>query len=173
MWRNLERAQADSIRASDRRAALPLGSSRATVTTANAKWANAAEHRDRLARQYADAFAVEVARLAYPLPPAVLSRYTCGTCGAAGVKLWRDVHDASRGWCAPCGCAHAGVVGMVDGDGLIESEISGRTDQLYSSKTGHNLLPWVPDADGTTWGYTSVPAVGVAWWRSLPTAVRP
>lgn len=33
----------------DARAALPIGSSRARVTTLNARWSNAAETRDRLA----------------------------------------------------------------------------------------------------------------------------
>ncbi len=37
-----------SQRAADARAALPIGSSRAKVTTANARWTRAAEERDRL-----------------------------------------------------------------------------------------------------------------------------
>lgn len=37
-----------SQRAADARAALPLGSSRAKVTTANARWSRAAEERARL-----------------------------------------------------------------------------------------------------------------------------
>jgi hypothetical protein len=50
-----------SQKACDARAALPPGSSRARVTTLNARWANAAEERDRRAafltpeeRAYAD-----------------------------------------------------------------------------------------------------------------------
>ena len=42
------RAHAESQRAADARAALPIGSTRARVTTANARWARAAEERDRL-----------------------------------------------------------------------------------------------------------------------------
>ena len=42
------KAQAASERAMDARGALPPGSSRARVTTANARWASAAEHRDRV-----------------------------------------------------------------------------------------------------------------------------
>ena len=38
-----------SQKACDARAALPIGSSRARVTTLNARWSNAAEERDRLA----------------------------------------------------------------------------------------------------------------------------
>lgn len=40
-------AQAKSDRAVEARAALPAGSSRARVTTANARWMRAAEARDR------------------------------------------------------------------------------------------------------------------------------
>lgn len=46
-FRELERAQrkCDATRA--RRESLPAGSSRAKVTTANARWMSACEHRDR------------------------------------------------------------------------------------------------------------------------------
>ena len=40
-----------SEKASKARQALPVGSSRARVTTANARWSNAAEYRDRLEAQ--------------------------------------------------------------------------------------------------------------------------
>ena len=49
--RALRAAQAASDRAMERRRALPTGSSRARVTTANALWMTAAEHRDRIAEQ--------------------------------------------------------------------------------------------------------------------------
>lgn len=45
--RQLEDAEKACIKATAARAALPAGSSRARVTTANARWATAAEHRDR------------------------------------------------------------------------------------------------------------------------------
>jgi hypothetical protein len=45
--RDLVRLTRASERACRARAALPPGSSRARVTTANARWANAAEARDR------------------------------------------------------------------------------------------------------------------------------
>jgi len=45
--RALARAEDASQRAAAARSALPPGSSRARVTTANARWARAAEHRDR------------------------------------------------------------------------------------------------------------------------------
>ena len=45
------KAQLASNAATEARAALLPGSSRAKVTTANARWANAAEHRDRCQEQ--------------------------------------------------------------------------------------------------------------------------
>jgi len=53
----LAKAEQNSLRWAARRAALPPGSSRAKVTTANAQWAIAAEYRDKLARQVAEAAA--------------------------------------------------------------------------------------------------------------------
>jgi len=47
--RALAKAQAASTKASEARAALPPGSSRAKVTTLNARWMRAAEERDRRA----------------------------------------------------------------------------------------------------------------------------
>ncbi len=46
-FRELERAQRKCDATRDRRAALPAGSSRAKITTANARWMSATEHRDR------------------------------------------------------------------------------------------------------------------------------
>lgn len=46
-FRDLETAQRASTKASEARAALPAGSSRAKVTTANARWMRASEERDR------------------------------------------------------------------------------------------------------------------------------
>lgn len=40
-------AQGASLRAAEARGALEAGSSRARITSANAKWMRAAEHRDR------------------------------------------------------------------------------------------------------------------------------
>ena len=54
-----------SGKASKARADLPAGSSRARVTTANARWSSAAEHRDRLEAALTPADLAEVrARLA-------------------------------------------------------------------------------------------------------------
>lgn len=53
----LAAAQAKSLKCAERRNALPPGSSRARVTTANANWMRAAEHRDRIAEQLERAIA--------------------------------------------------------------------------------------------------------------------
>lgn len=45
--KRLRDAEAASLKKSEARAALAPGSTRARVTTANAAWARAAEHRDR------------------------------------------------------------------------------------------------------------------------------
>jgi hypothetical protein len=62
--RELERyldAQAASTRAQDARAALPPGSTRARVTSANARWAQLAEGRDRL-KEHIEQRLVELVR---------------------------------------------------------------------------------------------------------------
>lgn len=56
----LARAERDSQKATEARASLPPGSSRARVTTANARWMRKAEHRDRLARQLGELIAEDV-----------------------------------------------------------------------------------------------------------------
>lgn len=48
LTREIAQARAKLTRTSEARRALPPGSSRARVTTANARWARAAEHYDRL-----------------------------------------------------------------------------------------------------------------------------
>lgn len=60
-FRALARAEQKSQQLAERRAALPPGSSRARVTSANARWARAAEHRDRCMTAASDAL-----RAAYP-----------------------------------------------------------------------------------------------------------
>ena len=49
--KELARLERASAQAAERRAALPPGSSRARVTSANAKWMRLAEARDRVQRQ--------------------------------------------------------------------------------------------------------------------------
>lgn len=45
--RDLQAAERKSLAAAEARRVLSPGGTRARVTTANARWANAAEHRDR------------------------------------------------------------------------------------------------------------------------------
>lgn len=62
-WKRLDAAQKASEKAAEARAALPAGSTRAKVTTANARWANAAEDRDRKEAAYIAALTAELQRL--------------------------------------------------------------------------------------------------------------
>lgn len=62
-WRRLERAQKDSTREAGKRADLPAGSSRAKVTSANARWGSAAEERDRALEAYRVALRAELQRI--------------------------------------------------------------------------------------------------------------
>lgn len=57
--KGLRQAERDSVRAAEARASLPQGSSRARVTTANARWMTTAESRDGWIQDVAE----EVARL--------------------------------------------------------------------------------------------------------------
>lgn len=90
--------------------------------------------------------------------------YRCA-CGACGVKLWRPVHGSKTLSCAECAEKEGGLApGSVDDSGRYADRDIGRTDQVAG------LLPCVPTPEGdTSWGYSSVPTAGVAWWRALPT----
>ena len=57
----LAAAEAKAARASERRRALPAGSSRARITTANARYATACEARDRALRAVEEAEQIEAA----------------------------------------------------------------------------------------------------------------
>ncbi len=90
--------------------------------------------------------------------------YTCGACGATGVKLWREYNtcaDYTRLLCAPCACADQGKPDDVD--------VSGHRGRRGGDQIGW-FVPAVPTEDMSTyWGYSSVPQAGVTWWRQLPT----
>ena len=62
-WKRLDAAQKASAKLADSRADLPAGSSRAKVTTANAKWARAAAERDHALLAYKDALYNECERM--------------------------------------------------------------------------------------------------------------
>ncbi len=65
----LAKAQATSLKWAERRHKMPMGSSRARVTTANAEWARAAEHRDRISDQLDQACARVAAEQATTASP--------------------------------------------------------------------------------------------------------
>jgi hypothetical protein len=88
----LRLAQKASDRAAAARAALPPGSSRAKVTTANARWMRAAEERDR----------------ALSALTVLVETKQCPCCGAR-----IDIRSGIGGLCASCGCGrvHHGEAG--------------------------------------------------------------
>ena len=95
--------------------------------------------------------------------------YKCTTCGAYGCKLWREYQtcaDYTELVCCDCaGKSQGKDVSQIDADGVRPCE-----DARGGTDTIGWRVPAVPTEDGSTfWGYTSVPAAGVAWWRALPT----
>ena len=120
--------------------------------------------------------------LKMPMPTVYASgkthwNYVCGTCGITGVKLWREYQtflNHQELTCAVCGVVRANARKHDEGP-LLLPDADGRT---YREKDSHKskgdqlgwLIPAVPNEEGDTfWGYTSVPAEGVTWWKSLPT----
>lgn len=94
------------------------------------------------------------------------STYACGTCGAHGVKLWREYQSFStptKLFCAPCALKDQTLEGPVDKEGR-RPHGGAFTDQIGW------LVPAVPCVMyGGFYGYSSVPDSGVEWWRGLPT----
>jgi hypothetical protein len=92
--------------------------------------------------------------------------YACTGCATGpGVKLWRPAHDDAGALCAACVERRAGLPpGLIGDDGRSPTKHGDETDQVGGR------VPYVPCEDGeSAWGYTSVPAEGVAWWHALPT----
>lgn len=100
--------------------------------------------------------------------------YRCTDCGVERVKLWREWNtcaDSTALLCARCACMRNPGQADLDSIGddgarpfFLQGHQHGRIDQIGS------LCPACPTPDGETfWGYTSVPAATVAWWRALPT----
>lgn len=79
--------------------------------------------------------------------------YVCRDCAASGVKLWRKSASFEP---VSLLCATCTVVEQKHPLDLSDS------DQCWGR------CPAVPDLRGSYWGYTSVPAEGVAWWDALP-----
>jgi hypothetical protein len=94
--------------------------------------------------------------------------YECAECGASGCKLWRQYQTFAshiRLLCVVCAGKDQSVdTSDVDSDGRFAwKDMGTRTDSIAW------LVPAIPTEDGETfWGYTSVPQIGVYWWRGLP-----
>lgn len=122
------------------------------------------------------------------LSDSVPAGYRCGKCGVHGVKLWREYQtflDNQTLRCAGCACAEQSRYGKsysvcaLEGGRVCvttayDPAVQPALHALYGgSDEGGDQIGWripaVPTADGDTfWGYTSVTAPGVAWWRRLP-----
>jgi hypothetical protein len=107
----------------------------------------------------------------------VPDNYRCTSCGAHGVKLWRQYPcvDDSELECSVCvGQSQHVDVSTIDADGLIKTDI-GHSNQIgQSSPDSPGRVPAVPTADGSTyWGYPKIPDKALAWWRRLPTQPIP
>jgi len=97
--------------------------------------------------------------------------YKCSKCGAQGIKMWRQYNtfaDHIELMCGQCALEDQGKKGPLDDRGMRQSEVDNeKTDQIGW------LVPAIPTEDESTfWGYTSVPASGVRWWKALPTKVN-
>jgi hypothetical protein len=103
----------------------------------------------------------------------IMSTYKCATCNRTGCKLWREYSPAGRLsplLCCDCAGRHEKVdVSDIDAHGRRLDK-----DKMFRSSSRTDQIGWyvpaVPhDEPGMYWGYSEVPADGVAWWRSLPT----
>lgn len=91
--------------------------------------------------------------------------YICSVCGASGVKLWRS-YSCSCVELKCCDCAakdqHENI-SSIKQDGRHEDSLGCITDSIGW------YVPAVPTIEGDNyWGYTSVPAGEIFWWKSLP-----
>ena len=108
----------------------------------------------------------------YDKPPE--GAYRCSQCDAHGCKLWRQNStflDHIELLCVVCAGEDQGHdIDRVNDAGLIPTKIFTTPSNKYEIWTDQigGLVPAVPTNDGTFWGYTSVPADGVKWWRGLP-----
>lgn len=95
--------------------------------------------------------------------------YKCSGCGASDVKLWRQYNtcaDSIELLCVTCACDNQKEVDHVDERGKQHGE-HGPHDSIGW------LVPAIPcKGEPTYWGYTSVPELGVQWWRRLSTRVN-
>jgi hypothetical protein len=123
----------------------------------------------------------------------VPSLYHCGKCGNHGVKLWREYQTFLENQtlrCGDCACAEQSKDGKAYGVRELEAGRvcvtttydAEKQPQLHKIHGGSDVggdqigwrIPAVPTEDGSTyWGYTSVPARGVAWWKRIPLRKEP
>lgn len=93
-----------------------------------------------------------------------MNTYKCSACAAEGGKLWRPYQVAyPELLCVECALKDQNKLGPVDAEGYrIDSE-GDKTDMIGW------FVPAVPTGRGNFWGYGSIPAKGLQWWRMLPT----
>lgn len=98
-----------------------------------------------------------------------LSTYNCSCCGASKCKLWRPYQSFDITLlCVKCaGIDQEKDISNIDSNGMIESKITGRTDQIGWYIPAVPTEAYSPDYK-EYWGYTTVPGPGVDWWKKLP-----
>lgn len=89
--------------------------------------------------------------------------YKCNSCKTTNKKLWRDYESCCFNLtCYKC----SGETRDIDAVGTVENiTFKCKTDQIASK------VPAIPVFDSEVeeyWGYTSVPAEAVEWWKKLP-----
>ena len=97
--------------------------------------------------------------------------YICYDCGVTNCKLWRPCQTFNpRLLCIDCLIIKQDLdINDVNEEGQYFEKIS--SSYLDVIKW---YVPAIPDVEGDGyWGYTSVPEVGVNWWRKLPTRGQP
>jgi hypothetical protein len=118
---------------------------------------------------------MELGHVDYSKPPP--AKYHCHTCKKHGCKLWREYQafaDQAELVCCDCaGTSQGRDVSDIDADGRTFAMKIFEVERFpLKTDTIGWRVPAVPTEDGSTfWGYTSVPDVGCAWWRGLPTRV--
>ena len=84
----------------------------------------------------------------------------CSGCDVAGVRMWRLAHSTQTK-CARCSVSE-------QAQQLEEYRELMLPDQWPHGIYIGDRLPAVVDADGSTWGLSSIPTQALSLWRSLP-----
>ena len=98
------------------------------------------------------------------------NRYECKTCGSRGVKLWREYQTFQNHQTLLCRSCSEIEQAPKNGGRPSWEEYGG--DQIgWRVPAVPDKLPtgihWKLPRGYTFWGYTSVPADGVEWWKRL------